>query len=132
MCGDISLNPGPVRNPCGKWGRPVAKNHRAVRTVRGMLFTGIILNVRIFPRLNMYPSAMMTTHGSATSVHISSFRTHSLNVPVNHTTQSLMTQFLSKMILTFLTSCVQLERSFQTDSCVHIYTSTVCDIRIIY
>ena len=27
VCGDISLNPGPVKNPCGKCSRPVAKNH---------------------------------------------------------------------------------------------------------
>ena len=31
VCGDISLIPGPVKNPCGKCNRPVAKNHRAVK-----------------------------------------------------------------------------------------------------
>ena len=31
MCRDISLNHGPVKNPCGKCNRPVAKNHRAVQ-----------------------------------------------------------------------------------------------------
>ena len=31
ICGDISLNPGPVKNPCGKCSRPVAKTHRAVQ-----------------------------------------------------------------------------------------------------
>ena len=31
VCGDISLNPGSVKNPCGKCSRPLAKNHRAVQ-----------------------------------------------------------------------------------------------------
>lgn len=30
ISGDISLNPGPVKNPCGLCHRPVAKNHRAI------------------------------------------------------------------------------------------------------
>ena len=30
ISGDISLNPGPVKNPCGLCAKPVAKNHRAV------------------------------------------------------------------------------------------------------
>ena len=28
--GDISLNPGPIKYPCGKCYKPVAKNHRAL------------------------------------------------------------------------------------------------------
>jgi hypothetical protein len=28
--GDISLNPGPIKYPCGKCYKPVAKNHRAI------------------------------------------------------------------------------------------------------
>lgn len=30
VCGDISLNPGPVKNPCGFCWKPVAKTHRAI------------------------------------------------------------------------------------------------------
>jgi hypothetical protein len=30
ISGDISLNPGPVKNPCGLCAKPVAKNNRAV------------------------------------------------------------------------------------------------------
>ena len=30
LCGDVSLNPGPVKNPCGICSRPIAKNHRAI------------------------------------------------------------------------------------------------------
>ena len=30
LCGDISLNPGPVKNPCGICSKPVARNHRAI------------------------------------------------------------------------------------------------------
>ena len=31
VCGGVSLNPGPKRNPCGICHRPVPKNHRAVQ-----------------------------------------------------------------------------------------------------
>ena len=30
LCGDIELNPGPIRYPCGNCGKPVASNHRAL------------------------------------------------------------------------------------------------------
>ena len=30
VCGDISMNPGPVKNPCGFCSKPVAKTHRAI------------------------------------------------------------------------------------------------------
>ena len=31
LSGDVALNPGPVKIPCGKCKRPVAKNHRALK-----------------------------------------------------------------------------------------------------
>ena len=30
VCGDVSLNPGPVQNPCGVCHRPIARTHRAI------------------------------------------------------------------------------------------------------
>ena len=30
VCGDISMNPGPVKNPCGFCSKPVGKTHRAI------------------------------------------------------------------------------------------------------
>jgi hypothetical protein len=41
QCGDVHCNPGPVKNPCGQCGRPVAKTHRFVRCM------GCFCNVHI-------------------------------------------------------------------------------------
>jgi hypothetical protein len=35
--GDISLNPGPIKYPCGKCYKPVAKNHRALYCGKSMV-----------------------------------------------------------------------------------------------
>ena len=48
LCGDISLNPGPVKNPCGICSKPVARNHVKLVT------TGTISSALVSPRTNIY------------------------------------------------------------------------------
>ena len=46
VCGDVSLNPGPIRHPCGVCNRPVAKNIGQFYERR--VTYGITLNVKVF------------------------------------------------------------------------------------
>ena len=81
VCGDVSLNPGPVRNPCGICRRPVAETigqHSVVHVI-----SGIILSVRISPRVNTQSFVAMINRGFAETVWISMSLIHSLNAQMN-------------------------------------------------
>ena len=81
VCGGVSLNPGPARNPCGICRRPVAKTigQYSVRHV----ISDIILSVRIFPRVNTQFFVAMINRGFAETVWISMSLIHSLDAQMN-------------------------------------------------